>query len=159
LVVVDIAPVNYADRFTAYAKALLAPEVLSAETRAEVQRRLVTWLPDAAVAPFLMQNLVIRNDRFDWRVNVTAILASVTELSGFPTLLQDLRFPRPILVIAGKRSDYLSVNDAVHFQPMFPALHFETVPGAGHWVHSDQPEACCNAVMRFLGPQASAPAS
>lgn len=156
LVVVDIAPVTYADRFTAFAQALQTREVLAAGTRAEVQRRLVARLPDPALAPFLMQNLVTRNDHFDWRVNVAAILASVADLSSFPTLLQDLRFPRPVLAIAGERSDYLSVEDAAHFQPMFPALRFEKVARAGHWVHADQPEACSAAVLRFLALHASA---
>lgn len=159
LVIVDIAPVSYADRFSAYTQALQAPEVLSAATRTEVQRQLAALLPDASVAPFLMQNLVTRNDHFDWRVNVAAIAASVSDLSGFPALLSDLRFTRPTLLIAGARSDYVTRADLPGFQPMFPALQVETIADAGHWVHADQPGALVEALQRFLPAPAEAPAS
>jgi hypothetical protein len=42
-------------------------DVMAAASRAEVQRRLQQTAPDPEVVPFLMQNLVARNDHFDWR--------------------------------------------------------------------------------------------
>lgn len=150
LVIVDIAPVAYADRFSAYAQALQAPAVLAAATRTEVQRRLAALLPDASVAPFLMQNLVTRGDHFDWRVNVAAIAAAANDLSGFPALLRDLRFTRPALLVAGEHSDYVTPADLPGFQPMFPGLQVETIAGAGHWVHADRPAALVETVQRFL---------
>lgn len=155
LVVVDIAPVSYADRFMPYLQALRAPEVLAAATRAEVMARLSALLPDAGLAPFFMQNLVSRNDHFDWRVNVGAIAASVDELSGFPRLT-GLRFAGPTLVLAGERSDYVAPSDAPRFAALFQALQIEAIAGAGHWVHADRPSPFTDAVGRFLGIHAAA---
>ena len=76
LVVVDIAPVPYADPLTPYADAMRSADVLGAASRSEVQRRLVEHLPDPQTASFLMQNLVLRNDHFDWRLNLVAIGAA-----------------------------------------------------------------------------------
>jgi pimeloyl-ACP methyl ester carboxylesterase len=67
LIVVDIAPVSYADTLTPFAEAMRGADVMAAASRAEVQRRLQQTAPDPEVVPFLMQNLVARNDHFDWR--------------------------------------------------------------------------------------------
>jgi len=37
------------------------------------------------------------------------------------------------------------------FQPMFPNISLELIPGAGHWVHADKPEELLAAARRALG--------
>ena len=84
LIVVDIAPVPYADTSTPFVEAMRSADVVAAASRAEVQRRLQQPVPDAGVVPFLMQNLVTRNDHFDWRLNLLGIGAAMPQLCGFP---------------------------------------------------------------------------
>ena len=151
LIVVDIAPVPYADSLTPFAQAMRAPEVLAAASRAEMQRRLAALLPDASVAPFLMQNLVSRNDHFDWRINLPVIAASIGALSDFPRALRGLRFDRPLTVIAGEQSQYVPLRDASSYAPMFTQTRVDVIAGAGHWVHADRPEAFTQCVERALG--------
>ena len=150
LVVVDIAPVPYADTMTPFAEAMRTPQVLSAATRTEAQRRLQPLLPDPAVAPFLMQNLVMQNDHFDWRINLAGITAAIADLSDFPAELRQLRFKRPITAIAGQHSDYVRNGDATLFAPMFEQVTLEVIADAGHWVHADQPLAFVAALQRAL---------
>ena len=150
LIVVDIAPVSYADTMTPFAEAMRTPDVLAAATRAEVQRRLQPLLPDPSVAPFLMQNLVMQNDHFDWRINLGVIAREISTLSNFPTLLQDLRFRRPIRAILGEQSDYVPSRAASAFAPMFSSVQIEVIAGAGHWVHADQPAAFSDLVRQAL---------
>jgi pimeloyl-ACP methyl ester carboxylesterase len=38
---------------------------------------------------------------------------------------------------------------------MFPRVQVEVVPGAGHWVHADQPAAFVALLKRVLKPQAA----
>jgi pimeloyl-ACP methyl ester carboxylesterase len=151
LIVVDIAPVQYADRLSAFAEAMRTVDATQAASREEVRQRLAGKLPDAAgVVPFLMQNLVVRNAHFDWRINLPVISASMPALSGFPPALQELRFERRLQVIAGGRSDYVQRREGAEFAPMFPHTQVEFIESAGHWVHADQPEAFLAAAQRAL---------
>ena len=150
LIVVDIAPVSYADTLTPFAEAMRATSVIAVATRAEVQARLRQAVPDPAVVPFLMQNLVVQNDHFDWRLNLMGISASMAQLCGFPSELLGSRFEGPVAVIAGEHSDYVTESDGVEFLPMFPRIRVEVVEGAGHWVHADRPDAFLACIRQVL---------
>jgi len=154
LIVVDIAPVPYADTLTPFAQALRSADVVAAASRAEVQRRLQASVPDGGVVPFLMQNLVTRNDHFDWRLNVLGISAAMPQLCAFPSTLLGARFAGPVTVIAGANSDYVTQHDGASFRPMFGDVEVEVIADAGHWVHADQPAAFLAAVRQALRPRA-----
>ncbi|KQV78894.1 alpha/beta fold hydrolase [Rhizobacter sp. Root1221] len=150
LIVVDIAPVSYADTLTPFAQAMSGADVTAAASRAEIQRRLQQAVPDPGVVPFLMQNLVLHNDRFDWRINLAGICAAMPQLCGLPSELLGARFDRPVTVIAGGRSGYVAQRDGSDFAPMFPLARVEVVADAGHWVHADQPAAFLALVKQAL---------
>jgi pimeloyl-ACP methyl ester carboxylesterase len=150
LIVVDVAPVSYADTLTPFAEAMRSVNVIAAATRAEVQSSLRQAVPDPAVVPFLMQNLVMHNHHFDWRLNLLGISASMPQLCGFPSELLGSRFEGPVAVIAGEHSNYVTGPDGTAFRPMFPRATVEVVEGAGHWVHVDRPDAFLAGVRRGL---------
>ena len=150
LIVVDIAPVSYADTLTPFAEAMRSADVVSAASRAEVQRRLQQQVADRAVVPFLMQNLVTLNDHFDWRLNLLGIGAAMNGLCAFPSDVLGMRFDGPTTVIAGAQSDYVADRDGAAFAPMFGDVEIDVVEDAGHWVHADQPAAFLARVGRAL---------
>lgn len=150
LIVVDIAPVSYADTLTPFAEAMRSADVISAASRAEVMGRLQQNVPDRGIALFLMQNLVTHNDHFDWRLNLAGISTAMPQLSAFPTELLGLHFSGPVTVIAGENSDYVRQRDGAAFRPMFTDVAVEVIKDAGHWVHADQPAAFLAAVGRAL---------
>ena len=150
LVVVDIAPRSYHDSLSSYAQAMRGIDLMAAASRGEVQRQLQALLPDASVAPFLVQNLVPRDDHFDWRINLAAISASMLDLTGFPAELQERVFDKPTAAIAGALSDYVPGGNTQSFRPMFPRIEIEVIDGAAHWVHADKPQAFFEAVQRAL---------
>ena len=84
LIVVDIAPVAYADRLSPFAEAMRGIDMLAAASRSEVQQRLAETVPDTGVVPFLMQNLVMRNAHLDWRINLAGIAASIGDPERLP---------------------------------------------------------------------------
>jgi esterase len=150
LIVVDIAPRSYHDALSSYAQAMRSVDLMAAASRAEVQRQLQALLPDASVAPFLVQNLVQRNEHFDWRINLAVITSAMATLVDFPAPLRERVFSKPTTVIAGALSDYIPGGDASAFAPMFPKLTVEVVAGAGHWVHADKPTEFIAAMRRAL---------
>src|SRR6185295_9098822 len=133
LVVVDIAPVAYADTLTPFAEAMRSVDVVAAASRAEVQRRLLDSVADRGVVPFLMQNLVTRNDHFDWRLNLMGISAAMPQLCTFASALLGARFAGPLKVIAGADSDYVAQRDGAAFRPMFGDIEVDVIDHAGHW--------------------------
>jgi esterase len=159
LVVVDIAPVHYADRLSSFALAMQAIDTLHIASRDEITQRLSVSVRDPGVVPFLMQNLVVRNEHFDWRLNLGAILPAIPELCDFPEELRRLRYPRAAHVIAGAQSDYVVPADGSTFLPMFRQTHVTVIQAAGHWVHADQPAACITAIRKALRVTAPVAAS
>jgi esterase len=152
LIVVDVAPVGYPERLAPFAEAMRSIDTLAAASRSEIQQRLAETVPDASVVPFLMQNLVVRNAHFDWRINLAGITASIHGLSDFPPELRGLRFDGPLHVIAGGRSDYVARRDGADYRPMFTRLQLDFIENAGHWVHADEPRRFLALATRALGP-------
>jgi pimeloyl-ACP methyl ester carboxylesterase len=159
LIVVDIAPVPYADTLMPFVEAMRSVNVVAAASRSEVQRRLQDSVSDREVVPFLMQNLVTRNDHFDWRINLMGIGAAMSQLCSFPAELLGSHYDGPVTVIAGGRSQYVAQRDGEDFSPMFSNVEVEVIDTAGHWVHADQPAAFLDSVRRVLAPLPSTPAS
>ena len=150
LVVVDIAPVSYVDVLSPVAQAMLSVNLPQASGRSDVERRLAQLLPDVSIVPFLMQNLVTRNEHFDWRLNLAAIYASMPNLCGFPDELKSLRSTCPLAVIAGELSPYVAQRDGSSFRPMFSQVSVDVIANAGHWVHADQPAAFISRLKQVL---------
>jgi pimeloyl-ACP methyl ester carboxylesterase len=53
--------------------------------------------------------------------------------------------------VAGDRSDYIRPEHDPVMRRLFPLTTLLTIKGAGHWVHSEQPEAFVSALRTFLG--------
>jgi esterase len=47
----------------------------------------------------------------------------------------------------------VSDDDLPDIRERFPAARLETIDGAGHWLHTDRPEAFAEAVLEFLGAE------
>jgi pimeloyl-ACP methyl ester carboxylesterase len=52
--------------------------------------------------------------------------------------------------VRGLESNYVSDEDWPGIVKHFPAAQLESVAGAGHWVHAEQPQAFQLAVGSFL---------
>lgn len=139
LIVVDIAPVSYGDRLTPYVQAMLSLGPRAASDRADVMRHFAERnISDVAVVSFLMQNLTVRNDHFDWQLNLPAIAAAIPALCAFPPELATRRFSGPVTLITGSLSDYVSPDYRAVFVEQFPQARAVEIDGAGHWVHADR---------------------
>jgi len=86
-----------------------------------------------------MQNLMVKDDHFDWRLNLPVIGAAIPELRAFPPELATRRFNGPATLITGSLSDYVTPADGAAFVEQFPRAQTVEIDGAGHWVHADRP--------------------
>lgn len=151
LVVVDIAPVVYGHSHLPLIEAMRSIDLGTAARRADVDAALRERIPDDALRLFLLQNLATRDGRLVWRINLDALAANMDRLLGFPELAAETIFEHPTLFVAGELSDYLGAQRRPAVLRRFPAARFAVIPGAGHWVHAEQPDAFLRVVERFLG--------
>lgn len=150
LVVVDIAPVARQTMLDGYIEAMRALDLFGASRRGAIDALLRPAIPDDAVRAFLLQNLVPGPEGMRWRINLRAIGRNMAALAGFPELPPEAVYRGKVLVVRGERSDYIGDKDLDAFRRRFPAFELVTVPGAGHWVHAERPEAFLAAVERFI---------
>ena len=54
------------------------------------------------------------------------------------------------LFMRGDRSEYITDDDIEGINAQFPNVRLVTIPDAGHWLHSDNPDAFFDAIKDFL---------
>ena len=141
LVVVDIAPVPYPDRYTPYIDAMLALPLATLSSRQEADHRLTAAIPDTVVRQFLLHNLVNEGGAFRWRVNLEVIRRNMAAIMGFPAPPAGHRYPGFATFLRGEQSLAITPRHHPAIAALFPEHRIATVPGAGHWPHTEQPEA------------------
>jgi esterase len=148
LIVADIAPVAYGHTQMGLVEAMRQLDLTGVTRRGEADRRLAEAVDDRGVRAFLLQSLVIGEHGPRWALNLEVLGAQMTAIMGFPEVAG--RFDGPVLVLRGGASDYVGDDRLPAFRALFPDLRVETLEGAGHWLHAEQPDAFADAVARFL---------
>lgn len=150
LVIVDISPAqsNGVDDFVHLLGSLAELDLASLEGRGAADEALAQAVPKASVRGFLLQNLHRGSDGWQWRPNLDLLRSSLEEIGGFPDL--EATNDVPTLWLAGGDSPYIEPAHTPVMRALFPATVKATIKGAGHWVHSEQPEAFVTALRTFL---------
>ncbi len=148
LIVADIAPKAYPPHHLPLLEALAALDPSAYESREAIDEALAEEVPSRPVRQFLLKNLAYEDGRYAWQMNLPAIregydaISSAIEAGGC--------FGSPTLFLRGEESDYVAEEDLGAIRKLFPEAKLETIKGAGHWLHADQPDAFGEAVMAFL---------
>ena len=152
LCVVDVSPVTTAQvaGFDRYVAGMRSIDLSTLPDRLTADAQLVPYVDSSAVRGFLLQNL--RRDPaggWRWQMNLDLLGSHLTEVGEWP-LIGSEPYPGPVLWLAGGRSQYVQPAYAPAMRALFPRVQLVTVKGAGHWVHSDQPEVFLAAMRQFL---------
>jgi esterase len=149
LIVVDIAPRRYEHIHEDLLDALSSIDLTRYRERMEVDRALAGDIQSIAVRQFLLKN--IRRDGaggMHWKMNLPVLR------EHYHRVAEDVpaggSFTHPTLFVRGEHSHYILDGDRIPIVRLFPGAVIRTVPGAGHWVHADAPEAFFNVVSEFL---------
>lgn len=164
LISVDIAPRSYQDlalnshmaaNHAQMIDAMLALDLSKMETREEVDQALSTEIGSERVRSFLLKN-VQRNDdgEFYWQINLKVIRDNLDKimdrLDTDEVVKQGGITGFPALFVSGERSDYIRAEDHKLIRSVFPVADIVTIPGAGHWVHAEQPTLLVKNLRYFL---------
>lgn len=149
LIVVDIAPVAYEKGVDPVLKALLSLDPAQLTSRTQADAQLAERITSKEVRDFLLSNLQRSPEgHFHWRINLPVIRDYFDEVTGWPE--QAKPYEGPALFIRGETSDYVLPEYYAAMRRQFPNGTLKTVANAGHWVHSEKPEALQRLVENFL---------
>lgn len=149
LIVADIAPVRYRPALRDTVAALQALPLRPGLARQEANAALAATIPEAGIRAFLLQNLRFEADPPEWRLGLAEIAAAMPAIEGFDAPA-GTRYDGPVLAMAGEKSGYIRPEHHAAFHALFPAIRFATVPGAGHWVHAENPAGFLGLLEPFL---------
>lgn len=161
LVVADIAPVVYGRGHDQVFAALAAVDLAAVQSRRDAEAMMTPYLAEPALRQFLLKSLyrdtaagnsdvAADNEaeaRYQWRFNLAALQANYDALRAAPT---GAPFTGPALFIKGELSNYITAEQEPILRALFPAYRLHTIPGAGHWVHGEQPALFNRLVEEFL---------
>lgn len=146
LIVADIAPVHYTHTQRHMIEAMQRVDLNRVETRRDADEQLAAWVEEPSVRAFLLQSLDVKARC--WRLNLDVLADEMPKIMGFPDVSGT--FDGPTLFLSGANSDYVTRENRAEIKALFPNARFAKIPGAGHWLHADQPRAFEAAVRTFL---------
>lgn len=149
LVVIDIAPKRYPPGHHDVIEALLSVDIASLAGRVEAQNILEEKLHDPGTVQFLLKNLSRNKEGgYAWKMNLQLLIKS------YANILDEVKPEHvvevPSLFVRGSNSDYVSDSDFQDILTMFPHATFDTIEGAGHWVHADKPNELFEKIIHFI---------
>ncbi len=164
LIVVDIGPGGYANidnhslQILAHlniAQSMLSINFEAFTSRVQIDKELAKTVTDVNIRQFLMKNVHRNHDNsFCWKLNIDAISKSMPAIMGSISLKdivnESVTETYPSLFIKGEKSDYINSDQKLLINKYFPRAKIETINGAGHWVHAEQPEEFIETVYSFL---------
>jgi pimeloyl-ACP methyl ester carboxylesterase len=150
LIVADIAPVAYghAAENRHWAEAMLALDLTPPLTRAEADRRLARQVADPGLRAFFLQSLDLAADPPRWRLNLPVLAGAMEAIVGWEPVAG--AFAGRTLFLSGGDSGYVRPEHRAAIRALFPQARFARLPGAGHWLHADRPQAFAETVEVFL---------
>ena len=147
LIVADIAPVSYQHCFNNTIGALQALPLDKISSRKQAEAFLAEAIPELSYRQFLLQNLLLVNGGYRWRVDLDIFQQAAPNIIGFPDSDRVLPFAGEALFIAGEQSNYVKNDD---LKTLFPKANLSVIERAGHWLHVQQPDIFIAQVESFL---------
>jgi pimeloyl-ACP methyl ester carboxylesterase len=161
LLVADISPLADKNRnkeeFRQHLQILnsmLSVNLSGIASRSEIESLLIPGIRSEKIRALIMKNLKRRSDNsFSWKINASALLQNIDRImEAIEPLDKGMKEISgiPVFFLKAEKSEYLPETDFMKIRKIFPAAEFILIPGAGHWIHADNPEAVINCLLKFL---------
>ena len=150
LIVVDMAPKIYKPKSKHLIEALLTIDLRDLHSRDDADRFLSEKIKNKEIRQFLLKNLYRKEDlSFGWRLNLESLNKNLGSIGGYFT--DNDTFDKETMFIQGEISNYILSGDYELIKRIFPNSRIVKIPGAGHWVNTEQPDLVVEAINEFLG--------
>ena len=147
LIVADIAPVSYSHCFNKLIAALKALPLHDISNRKQAESFLASDIPELSYRQFLLQNIVLKDGGYHWRINLAIFQQSAPAIIAFPDTQSVQPYSKVCLFLAGSESGFVKAED---IKPLFPEAKLSVIDHAGHWLHVQQPQVFIAQVHAFL---------
>ncbi len=147
LIVADISPVSYTHGFDSVIKALMAIPLNEIQSRKQAEDFLSAYIPELSFRQFLLQNLMLNNASYQWRIDLEIFLNNAVNIVEFPDNHKIASSQQPVLFVMGGKSSYL---DEAAINKRFPNAQIKTLVDAGHWLHVEQADVFYHATVDYL---------
>lgn len=148
LIIVDIAPKYYPIHHQQILSGLFNMDLGNLLSRGEADAALTPFVSSMITRQFLLKNLKRGPEGFEWKINLDVIADQIEQVGE--ALAPSAEIDNPAVFIRGSESDYILDADFPAIERQFSNVSFETILGAGHWIHAEQPKALCNSIELFL---------
>ncbi|HEV7348140.1 alpha/beta fold hydrolase [Telluribacter sp.] len=149
LVVVDMAPKAYPVHHGEILKGLNTIPLNELEGRNQADELFAQHEPNLGVRQFLLKNLYrTDDDTFAWRFNLPVLTRDIENVGVAVSASGPIS--APTLFMRGAKSDYVLDSDWEAIQKIFPNAVLDTIAGAGHWIHAEQPKAFMESLVKFM---------
>jgi len=162
LLIADISPFKRESRDSTVSvqhleilNTILSTDLSEFTARSEIESFLSSQIKSEDTRGLIMKNIKRNPDNtFAWKLNAESLM------KNFDRILEKIEVKEsvnseitgfPVYFLKGEFSDYLPAKDFRNILKIFPAAEFITIPGAGHWIHSDNPEMVTRSFIKLLG--------
>ena len=150
LIVVDMAPKNYASNSFDLIEKLLSVNLAEIKSRKEADEKLSLFIKDKSTLQLFQKNLYWNEEeKLAWKFNLKVIAENQNKI-GKTFSLGERQITTPALFMRGEKSNYILNSDTAEIIKHFPNSEIKTIAGAGHWVHADKPNEFVEEVIRFI---------
>jgi len=134
---------------------MLSVDFSRVKSRGEVEQMLSSTIKSPRIRQYLLKNVHRNHDgSFSWKINVRTLHDNLPAImDGFnpDKLTEKSRITAfPVLFVKGEKSNYIQDQDKWLIRSIFPSSKMVTIPGAGHWLHAEQPELLVKTIKYFL---------
>ncbi|MDR1078200.1 MAG: alpha/beta fold hydrolase [Propionibacteriaceae bacterium] len=151
LVVVDTAPCPTPDPgLDRLLQAMLSLDTAALSSRHRAEQALTTVVHDPRTRQFLLAGYQRTPTGGGWRFNLPLLARDLDQVMGWPAPGPLPPYPGPVLWLVGGDSDRIPPQAPARMAQLFPRHRRQVIPAAGHWVHTDQPEAFLKALTDFM---------
>ena len=149
LVVVDMAPGQNDPNHDHIFEALFSVDVENLSSRDNARKLLKDQIEEEAVVQFLLKNLKrSKGNGYEWKPNLPGLFSNYEQIIA--GLNFEESYPGPSLFVRGGDSDYINTKNISEIESLFTNAKFETIDGAGHWVHSEAQDEFFEKTLEFL---------
>lgn len=148
LIVADMGPQEYPRGHDRIFEGLQGVDFSQIEQRNDISDQLARYIKEPGTIAFLAKNAVRTDHGFRWRMNLDVLEQDYENI--LKETVSEKSYDKRVLVLKGGKSPYVTEESRSLLHKLFPQVEIESLSGAGHWLHAEEPEIFYEKVKEFL---------